>query len=30
MRHELSIDWLLENQGNVQALLYQLAVEGKL
>ena len=30
MRHEPSIDWLLENQNNVQHYFHQLAVEGNL
>jgi 5,6,7,8-tetrahydromethanopterin hydro-lyase len=30
MRHEPSIDWLLENQDQVQHYFHQLAVEGKL
>jgi formaldehyde-activating enzyme len=30
MRHEPSIDWLLENQNQVQHYFHQLAVEGKL
>ena len=30
MRHEPGIDWLLENQNQVQHYFHQLAVEGKL